>query len=66
MSYDERYRKRTLEYSQEEHKLEQTSKVFKVAIITISKRERQLREEGNLKNHAVKRSCRKIKRTYKV
>ena len=60
MSYDEKYRKRTLEYRQEGHTLEQTSKVFKVAIITIRKWEKQLREEGNLKKHAVKRPFRKI------
>ena len=40
MSYDEKYRKRTLEYRQEGHTLEQTSKVFKVAIITIRKWEK--------------------------
>ena len=60
MSYDEKYRKRTLEYRQEGHTLEQTSKVFKVAIITIRKWEKQLREEGNLNKHAVKRPFRKI------
>ena len=60
MSYDEKYRKRTLEYRQEGHTLEQTSKLFKVAIITIRKWEKQLREEGNLKKHAVKRPFRKI------
>ena len=49
MSYDEKYRKRTLEYRQEGHKLEQTSKVFKVAIIPIRKWEKQLREEGEFK-----------------
>ena len=56
MSYDEKYRKRTLEYRQEGHTLEQ----FKIAIITIRKWEKQLREEGNLKKHAVKRPFRKI------
>ncbi|MBQ7734285.1 MAG: hypothetical protein IJT58_09740, partial [Synergistaceae bacterium] len=60
MSYDEKYRRRTLEYRQEGHTLEQTSKVFKVAIITIRKWEKQLREEGNLNKHAVKRPFRKI------
>ena len=34
--------------------------MFKVAIITIRKWEKQLREEGNLNKHAVKRPFRKI------
>lgn len=60
MSYDEKYRRRTLEYRQEGHTLAQTSKVFKIAVITIRKWEKQLREEGNLNKHKVIRPFKKI------
>ena len=43
MSYPEKYRIRTLEYRREGHTLEQTSNVFKVAVITIREWEKQLR-----------------------
>ena len=60
MSYPEKYRQRTLEYRQEGHTLEQTHKVFNVAIITIRKWEKQLKEEGTLKKHKVIRPFKKI------
>ena len=60
MAYDEKYRKRTLEYWHEGHTLEQTKKVFRVSVTIMYKWENQLKEEGNLKKHPVKRSFRKI------
>ena len=59
MSYDEKYRRRTLEYRQEGHTYAQTSKVFKVAVNTIRSWEKQLKAEGHLKKHAVIRPFKK-------
>ena len=50
MAYDEKYRKRTLEYWHEGHTLAQTKKVFRVSVTTMYNWENQLKEEGNLKN----------------
>ncbi len=47
MSYPEEYRKRTIEYRQEGHTLEETKEVFKVSISTIVK---QL-ENTQIKHH---------------
>ena len=60
MTYDEKYRKRTLEYWKEGHTLAQTKKVFKVSATTMYAWKNQLEKEGNLKKHPVKRSFRKI------
>ena len=45
MAYSEDYRKRVIEYRTEGHTLMETSKVFKVAIITIRQWENKLKEE---------------------
>lgn len=60
MSYSEDFRKRTIEYREEGHTLEETSKTFKVSITTIRKWEKQLSEEGNLKAKIPRRSFKKI------
>ncbi len=60
MSYSEDFRKRTIEYREEGHTLEETSNTFKVSITTIRKWENQLREEGNLKVKIPKRPFKKI------
>ena len=60
MSYDEKYRKRTLEYRHEGHTLAQTSKTFRVSVTTICKWENQLRKEGNLKRRPIQRHFKKI------
>ena len=60
MSYSEDFRKRTIEYREEGHTLEETSKIFKVSITTIRKWEKQLKEEGNLKIKTPRRSLKKI------
>lgn len=60
MAYPVKYRKRTIEYRQEGHTLENTSQVFKVSIPTIRKWEEQLKNTGNLKDVAPKRKHKKI------
>ena len=60
MSYDEKFRRRTLEYRQKGHSLAQTSEVFNVAINTIRKWEKQLETEGHLRKHTFIRSFKKI------
>ena len=47
MSYSKDYRKRTIEYRQEGHTLEETHQTFKVAISTIQRWEEQLKETGD-------------------
>ncbi len=60
MAYNEKYRRRTLEYWHEGHTLAQTKEVFKVCVTTIYKWENQLKKEGNLKKHPVRRQFKKI------
>jgi len=48
MSYSKDYRKRTIEYREEGHTLEETHKVFHVAIGTIRAWEKQWKEKGTL------------------
>jgi len=43
MSYPEKYRKRVIEYREEGHTLEEIHRVFKIAISTIRKWEKQYR-----------------------
>lgn len=50
MSYPIIFRERVIEYRKENHTLEETSKVFKVSISTISNWEHKLEKEGNLEN----------------
>ncbi len=60
MSYPVKYRERVLEYRGEGHTLEETSKIFKVAISTIRKWEKQLEETGDLIPKVPERSFKKI------
>ena len=60
MAYSVDYRKRVVGYRQEGHTLEETQKVFKVAINTIRAWETKLKEEGTLEKKRVERPCRKI------
>ncbi len=46
MSYPVKYRERVIEYRQEGHTLEETSKVFKIAISTIRKWEKQKKKQA--------------------
>ena len=60
MSYSTDYRKRTLEYRQAGHTLEETHQVFKVSKTTIREWEKRLKETGNLEKDELHRSFRKI------
>ena len=60
MSYPMKYRERTIEYRKAGHTLEETHQTFKVAIATIRKWEKQLKEEGNLEKKPLHRSYKKI------
>ena len=60
MSYSEDYRKRTIEYREEGHTLEETHKVFKVSISTIRTWEKQWKEKGTLTPAPVVRGYKKI------
>ena len=60
MSYPIIYRKRVIEYRQEGHTLEETSEIFKIAVSTIQRWEKQLKEKGDLKNKPLNRSFKKI------
>ncbi len=63
MSYrynTEDIRKRTIEYREEGHTLEETRKTFKVSIKTIRTWEKKLKEEGTLAKKPLNRSFKKI------
>ena len=60
MSYSEDYRKRTIEYRQSGHTLEETHQTFKVSISTIQSWEKQLKERGDLGKKELHRGFRKI------
>ena len=60
MGYSEKYKIRTIEYRHTGHTLEETHKIFKVAITTIRVWEKQLRETGGFKKKELHRSFRKI------
>ena len=60
MSYSKDFRKRTIEYRQAEHTLEETHQLFKVSISTIREWEKRLEETGDLKKNDLHRNFRKI------
>ena len=60
MSYSTDYRKRTIEYRQAGHTLEETHQIFKVSKTTIREWEKQLNETGNLEKKELHRESRKI------
>ena len=60
MSYPPKYRERTIEYREAGHTLEETHRTFKVAVATIRKWEKQLKEEGNLEKKPLHRSYKKV------
>ena len=60
MSYSRDYRKRTIEYRQAGHTLEETHQVFKVSKTTIREWEKRLKERGDLEKDELHRSFRKI------
>jgi len=60
MSYPTQYRKRTIEYREAGHTLEETSQVFKVSISTIRDWERRLKELGSLEKSELNRPQKKV------
>jgi len=60
MSYSKDYCKRTIEYREEGHTLEETHRVFHVAIGTIRAWEKQWKEKGTLEPAPVVRTYKKI------
>lgn len=60
MSYPVIYRKRVIEYRQEGNTLEETGRVFKIAVSTIQGWEKQLKEKGDLENRPLNRTFKKI------
>ena len=60
MSYSIDYRKRTIEYREEGHTLEETHEIFKVAISTIRTWEKQWKEQGTLNPAPIVRPYKKI------
>ena len=50
MSYPELYRKRVLEYRNQGYTLEETHKVFNVAVVTIYEWQRKLKRQGRSSN----------------
>jgi transposase len=60
MAYEERYRKRAIEYREEGHTLKETAKVFKIGTATIGNWEKQYKQTGSLKKKPLNRSFKKI------
>lgn len=60
MAYDERYRKRAVEYRKEGHGIRETAKVFKIGETTLKEWERKYNESGEIKNKPLNRAHKKI------
>ena len=60
MSYDRKYRQRTIEYRKEGHTLEETSRVFKVSVSTILDWTKLYQETGGFEKRPLNRSFKKI------
>jgi len=60
MAYDEKYRKRVMEYIAEGHTLEEAHKVFKVGITTIKEWKKLQAETGGLLKRELNRGFKKI------
>ena len=60
MAYDEKYRKRAVEYRNEGHTLEETTKVFKVSMSTLRSWEAKYEATGEIKNKPLQRTHKKI------
>ena len=60
MSYSKDLRERVVEYKQSGHTYEETHAIFKVAISTIQKWEKQQKETGSLEKKELHRGFRKI------
>lgn len=60
MSYDIKYRKRTIEYREEGHTIAQTREVFKISPTTLKRWAKKYKETGNLQDAPAKRKPKKI------
>jgi len=60
MAYDEKYRKRAIEYRKEGHTIEQTGEVFKIGKTTIKKWVKKYAKTGEIKDKPPKRTFKKI------
>jgi len=60
MGYDEKYRRRALEYWADGNSKKKTAAVFKVGTTTLQKWKSQLKENGNLESKKRKQTFRKI------
>ena len=60
MSYDKKYRERAVQYRMEGHKIEETSKTFKIGTTTLKKWEKEYKATGDLSNKPLKRSPKKV------
>lgn len=60
MSYEKKYRERTIEYRKEGHTLQETSRVFKVSISTIRDWTKLYKQTGGFEKRALNRSYKKI------
>ena len=60
MAYDEKFRKRVVEYKLEGNTVEATSKVFKIGKSTVQDWLRKYKESGEIKNKPLNRTYKKI------
>ena len=60
MAYDEKYRKRAVEYRKEGNTLEETAKVFKIGTTTLKQWIKKYEETGEIKNKPLNRPHKKI------
>ena len=60
MAYDEKYRKRAVEYRKEGNTLEETANIFKVSISTLRGWIKKYEETGEIKNKPLNRPHKKI------
>lgn len=60
MAYDEKYRKRAVEYRKEGHTIEKTAKIFKIGETTLKKWTKKYDKTGEIKDKPLARKHKKI------
>ena len=60
MAYDEKYRKRAVEYRKEGHTLGETAQVFKIGTTTLKKWQKKYEETGEIKDKPPRRTFKKV------
>jgi transposase len=60
MAYDEKYRKRAVEYRMEGHTIEETVKTFKICASSLREWTKKYKETGEIKNKVLTRKHKKI------